>query len=117
MSELFSTSTLTNETEQNYDLAQFTGQHVTSIGWQDENSACKNLDLSSLFTVGANGNVDHGQQPSPLENDGDRGMEFSVTCSRSMLKAMVCCAFDGAMSKTAGMSEEEPVTVTLRLKK
>ncbi|KAK3299447.1 uncharacterized protein B0H64DRAFT_388490 [Chaetomium fimeti] len=47
----------------------------------------------------------------------DKGIEFSVTCSRSKLKAMVCHAFEGAMTETAELSEEEPVTVTLRLRR
>jgi hypothetical protein len=36
---------------------------------------------------------------------------------RSKLKAMVCHAFEGAMAETAELSEEEPVTVTLRLRR
>lgn len=47
----------------------------------------------------------------------DKGLEFSVTCTRSMLKAMVCHIFEGAMSQTAEQSDEQPVTVTLSLKK
>lgn len=83
------------------------------------------LDLGGLL-----GNVDMSLRPGDADNgmlgldgqtqigDGsDKGIEFSVTCSRSKLKAMVCHAFEGAMTETAELSEEEPVTVTLRLRR
>ncbi|KAH6845620.1 hypothetical protein B0I37DRAFT_380706 [Chaetomium sp. MPI-CAGE-AT-0009] len=83
------------------------------------------LDLASLL-----GNVDMSLGPGNADNamlgpdgvtqagDGsDKGIEFSVTCSRSKLKAMVCHAFEGAMTETAELSEEAPVTVTLRLRR
>ncbi|KAK6844378.1 hypothetical protein PG995_014488 [Apiospora arundinis] len=45
------------------------------------------------------------------------GVEFSVTCTRAKLKAMVCHAFEGAMLEAAGLSDESEMTVTLRLRR
>ncbi|KAF2654188.1 hypothetical protein K491DRAFT_717360 [Lophiostoma macrostomum CBS 122681] len=117
MPNLFPVGNLQGGLGQTFDGSQNIGQDVASMAWQDENIICNNLDLSSLYTIGAGGAVDNGQQSGLLGSGSDPGLEFSVTCSRSMLKAMVCHAFDGAMSETAGMPEEQPVTVTLRLKK
>lgn len=60
-----------------------------------------------------------GQQsrPDPVNGSGDDGVEFSVTCSRARLKAMVCHAFEGAMMETSGLSDHEPITFTMRLKR
>jgi len=117
MAELFSTGTLLGGAGQVFDDGQPRIQDITSTQWQDEHSLCNNLDLSGLFTISADGSVDDGRQSSSPGNGSDKGLEFSITCSRSRLKAMVCHVFEGAMSETAGLSEEEPVTVTLRLKK
>jgi hypothetical protein len=99
-------------------------QEVGHTRW-DGQGLGNGLDLESLL-----GNVDMSLRPGDVDNgmlgldgqtqigDGnDKGIEFSVTCSRSKLKAMVCHAFEGAMTETAELSEEEPVTVTLRLRR
>lgn len=90
------------------------GSHTTWEGF-DLGSLLDNADMSLQRREGGNGSL--SLQGSSGVGAGDKGVEFSVTCSRSRLKAMVCHAFEGAMSETAGLSEEEPVTVTLRLRR
>jgi hypothetical protein len=116
VSEPFTASTFPGALGQPFNSGGHGAEDAVPTGWEDEHSICNNLNLSSLFNIGADGRVDDEQQSGLPRSGGDSGLEFSVTCSRTMLRAMVCHAFDGAMSETAGMPEDEPVTVTLRLK-
>lgn len=99
-------------------------QGPAHTGW-DRHDFCNSIDLDSLFNGtdlslhldnASNGMLDR-QRPSDIGKPKDKGMEVSVTCSRSRLKAMVCHAFESAMTETRGLSEEDQVTVTLRLKR
>lgn len=118
ISDLFSTNTVPDGAglASSGSGSEHNVQDAAHSGWEDEHSICNSLDASALFGSGLNGNVDDGRRSGPPAGSGDSGLEFSVTCSRARLKAMVCHVFEGAMSETAGLSEEEPVTVTLRLK-
>ncbi|KAJ9145088.1 hypothetical protein NKR23_g5642 [Pleurostoma richardsiae] len=98
---------------------------TTHTGW-DGHALCDGIDLGSLFggadlssypEEAASKLFNTGGTRSGSSDDDPKGVEFSVTCSRSKLKAMVCHVFEGAMSETAGLSDEEPVTVTLRLRR
>jgi hypothetical protein len=98
---------------------------ATHTGW-DGHALCDGIDLGSLFggadlssypEEAASKLFNTGGTRSGSSDDDPKGVEFSVTCSRSKLKAMVCHVFEGAMSETAGLSDEEPVTVTLRLRR
>ncbi|KAK7949372.1 uncharacterized protein PG986_010258 [Apiospora aurea] len=72
----------------------------------------------------ATGGGRHSQAQDSLVTKGDSrpgspeaGVEFSVTCTRAKLKAMVCHAFEEAMLEVAGLPDESQMTVTLRLKR
>ncbi|KAK3389473.1 hypothetical protein B0H63DRAFT_556622 [Podospora didyma] len=101
--------------QQQLDQTSFQG-----TGWDDQNGIFSSIDFDQFFD-----SADMSIQPAGADSmmlnvhgvgdGGNKGVEFSVTCSRSKLKAMVCHAFEGAMVEAAGLSEEDPVTVTLRL--
>ena len=87
--------------------------------WPGECESSNNLDLDFDNLLANAIGLDSNER---REGDSSRGnsstsLEFSVTCSRDRLKAMVCAAFDTAMLEAENLPEKEAVTVTLRLNK
>ncbi|KAH8668801.1 hypothetical protein BX600DRAFT_460730 [Xylariales sp. PMI_506] len=129
-----------SEQSSSVDLATVRGQTLdsTNLNWA-ENGYSSNADLTNSIGLGNCldlGNffdfIDLSVRPvesgegttSPTQGSLNSGggrdgepLELSVTCSRSKLKAMVCHAFEGLLRETAGLSDEDTVTVALKLGK
>lgn len=99
-------------------------QDAVETGW-DGHEICNGVDLNGLqgsegMCIASEYAQDQTSSPQGglgIGTAGSDGVEFSVTCSRSKLKAMVCLVFEGLLSETAGLPEQELVTVALSLKR
>ncbi|KAK8005905.1 hypothetical protein PG991_012202 [Apiospora marii] len=131
--DLFPDSALSSRSHRNTPQhEQEASQFMSCLDWLRLNATTSiNWEGANDFTAGGmpllpaavnTGTQSHAQTSLGISQGDDSSseganIEFSVTCTRAKLEAMVCHAFEGAMLEASELPDESQLTVTLRLKR